>query len=814
MSDGRKKAGPSSRHPTNMDVLPSVRIPRRTAEETAKDAVVGEPRRPRTRRGEEVPQSSVSIEIPTHLHADQRKPAREVTIDDPYRSNYSKNKLYAHTNSQGDHRYHRETQGEAARSRTPISVEEYIKLCAADNVRDGKRFQAISNMPVTSRNAQGQTVNGEPKRTKSWRTQWRHMGARALNCKAVQPCDFIWLRCPEEKEYQERLVESNTVMTGRTEPYKTFHEIPSCLPRPITEWYMFCDAMYWDDDIIYEDRMRTKNFNPCTDPGAEFIGLMISWHWINLHDVPINQRYKLFYRTPESIREIELSPVVPTPTSPAAIYAEHLSTWNYDVQDMFVARVLREQVEINFSFFVKAASDGVKVSRLDDPRITASGKYGVLIPIPNKLFSRASNDMVADLFYESGYDMDRIRMAVDRSGLVDWKELAKKMKYPFAWYDFANSKVIDLPRREEIEYHIVGEKVLSWCVRVYPEIRIPFLPPTERQPISYEFAQEEIRTGMRNIGLLKDDKNDEVSADRPDEDMEIDDEGDVRDRERMEEMRQDLVDDRHGIYQQVGEVFGFFHSHGNVVLPENLDDMLKDYAEMKRKNQEAESDGPKLVSLRDNVKKLEQDKDILKGEVDRISQEKDTLKKDVERLQHELAESRSETARLTVQSNALRKHAAALNEVVELGSRTIFNITGTTESEARQLADNMKNMREQHQLVLKNKLGRVVQVTSQTTRTTAEGEVNAVRQVVTGSMRPADMTANVPTGVPFAIVRTDGDGSNPTTVGVGQVQETTTTGTVPPNENTNPSRSTARRNIAPTRRNADNRGGRGTGDNV
>ncbi len=807
MSDRNTRGASSSRHPQAVKSLADVKIPRREASQVVEDQREEGGRRKKTTRGDEVPESDLTIQIPSHLDADKRKPARCVTKNDPYRTNYSKKKMYANTNSLGDHRYHRHTQAEAAPSRTPISVEDYIKLCAEDNIRDGKRFQAISNAPTVSRNGQGEAVNGEPKRARSWRTQWRHMGARALKCRAVQPCDYIWLRCPEEKEYQELLVESNTVMTARTEKYDRLEDVPSCLPRPITNWYMLGEREYWEDDIIYEDRMRNKNFNPSTEPGAEKIGLMISWHWINMHDIPSNQRYKLFYRTPEAIKEIELSPVVPTPSSPMAIYAEHLTTWNYDVQDMFLARILKEQVEINFSSFVKAASDGLIASRLDDPRITSSGKYGILVEIPKQLYWKAGNSMIVDLFYGSDYELERIRLAVDRSGIVDWKELAKTMTHPFVWYDFENSKVIDLPKREELEYHIVGDKVLSWCVRVYPEVRVPFLPPTERQPASYQFAQEEIRSGMKQMGMMQESQEEEDPPDRPDEHMEIEYEGDVRETEEMEEMRQDLMDDRGGTYQQMEQVFSFFHSDGSFSLPENIDKLFKEYCALKKKEKHVDVEGPKMVALKEKVKRLEQDKDILNSQVTKLANEKETLNTDVIRLQRELAESRSDTARITVENSSLKKRADVLNDVLTESSKTIFLLTASTESDARRLADNMKNIREKHQQVLKHNLGRTVEVSEPKTMSRTERQFHGTEQVTVTQTTQANPSSIVPTGVPIAVVETNREGSNPTVLAVGQVEATMPR--TPATPTSNPSRSHARRNIRPNRNDDRNRAAQG-----
>lgn len=85
----------------------------------------------------------------------------------------------------------------------------------------------------------GTLPTGNISRKGSWARRWDRTGSEVLGCIDIQPCDTLWVRCPEEVQYQIRAGDLCAMMEHAREPWKTFQELPSIIPRTISEWYMF-----------------------------------------------------------------------------------------------------------------------------------------------------------------------------------------------------------------------------------------------------------------------------------------------------------------------------------------------------------------------------------------------------------------------------------------------------------------------------------------------------------------------------------------------------------------------------------------------
>lgn len=212
--------------------------------------------------------------------AEKQRPTTIVTINDPFRTSRSCNQQLAHTNMGNEHRYKRTGQGR--RARPPMDVNRYIAECKRLRMFDGLRYEVMDDVPTGTGRGLPEKRSGRDSRQQSWAKKWAHMGANALTSIAVQPADTIWVRCPEEVQYQARAVELIDLLRHRTESWRTFEEVPSILPRPLPNWYMFKDREYWEEDALFEARMRRR-----TKVGARsrtgsnnnaVIPVMLGWH--------------------------------------------------------------------------------------------------------------------------------------------------------------------------------------------------------------------------------------------------------------------------------------------------------------------------------------------------------------------------------------------------------------------------------------------------------------------------------------------------------------------------------------------------------
>lgn len=62
-----------------------------------------------------------------------------------------------------------------------------------------------------------------------------YTGAEVLGCITRQTCDTLWVRFPEEVQYQIRVVYLSAMMQKAIEPWKMFQEGPNILSRPISD---------------------------------------------------------------------------------------------------------------------------------------------------------------------------------------------------------------------------------------------------------------------------------------------------------------------------------------------------------------------------------------------------------------------------------------------------------------------------------------------------------------------------------------------------------------------------------------------------
>ena len=85
--------------------------------------------------------------------------------------------------------------------------------------------------------------------------------------------------------------------------------------------------------------------------------------------------------------------------------------------------------------------------------------------------------------------MARIIYMVEMSWCVDCEHLRTLMTEPFVWYDFEVGEVIAPPTDFEREYKFLRNKIVSWCVRRFEGITIPW---TSYRPLTYKACAQEV----------------------------------------------------------------------------------------------------------------------------------------------------------------------------------------------------------------------------------------------------------------------------------------------------------------------------------
>ena len=239
------------------------------------------------------------------------------------------------------------------------------------------------------------------------------------------------------------------------------------LPRPITQWYQFESRIYWIEDAAYEHRNRF--------PGP--VGrLLLSWHDFGVWAMPADVRETDFFQTTEVIRSYEKSKLSCTPNSPMTAYVKGAMERATEAQQEIIwMRINKEQAELGVHTIVHNAIHGITVSRSSDPRVTTSNRngYGIIVPVSNALWECLTVEFLSNLYENSDIDPVRVLKLFSDARRINWAEMEKYMEDPFAWYDFNNSRIIDLPRTEEIEYDWGTKNVVRWGVLVFQGITIP-----------------------------------------------------------------------------------------------------------------------------------------------------------------------------------------------------------------------------------------------------------------------------------------------------------------------------------------------------
>lgn len=68
----------------------------------------------------------------------------------------------------------------------------------------------------------GSEHSGRMSRQVSWGSRWENIGMNPLNYLGSQTCNTIWVRCPEEVEYQHHAVHLLTTMYEKKSVWCTF----------------------------------------------------------------------------------------------------------------------------------------------------------------------------------------------------------------------------------------------------------------------------------------------------------------------------------------------------------------------------------------------------------------------------------------------------------------------------------------------------------------------------------------------------------------------------------------------------------------
>lgn len=129
----------------------------------------------------------------------------------------------------------------------------------------------------------------------SWTKGWSHTGADAFRYISRQPYDTVWVRCPEEVEYQNRAVDLCRIISKLTEPWETFDERPSILPRPFSYWYMFQNRETCIENSAFETRIGRAGMKAAgnaelgTVPSNR-IPLLFGWHDVGSFGMSVKER--------------------------------------------------------------------------------------------------------------------------------------------------------------------------------------------------------------------------------------------------------------------------------------------------------------------------------------------------------------------------------------------------------------------------------------------------------------------------------------------------------------------------------------------
>lgn len=70
-----------------------------------------------------------------------------------------------------------------------------------------------------------------------WARRWEHTGPEVLGCKERNSCHTVtvWGQCPEEEQYQIRVVDMCEMMEPARKQLQTFKEVPSVMKTSMSE---------------------------------------------------------------------------------------------------------------------------------------------------------------------------------------------------------------------------------------------------------------------------------------------------------------------------------------------------------------------------------------------------------------------------------------------------------------------------------------------------------------------------------------------------------------------------------------------------
>ena len=465
-----------------------------------------------TKQPQADPSTTGAIHLGPNVHypANLQTTTTYVTRANPWAGHFVLNDVYIHRNQRNDHRLHRKRTrdtGSVDERRVDVpNLEEYMKMYTPMDIFEMNR---LSRMVSRTKNEQLPPNRGLEDRNTlegSWEQVWAHLGryVRFDTQQASLPCDTIYLRHSSEAGYQRRLRElmynmaQHVLRNGSADGYDT-STIRSLLPKPIMQFYMFKDYKTWVEDGGYEKRSRTAT----TMNGRS--GHYVSWSNVNMYAVPAQIRHEVYVETPQEIRRIETSELLPTPSAPAVAYTsgDYLHAVP-DLRRLITMYYNDEQLEMNMTSFVLAGKYGILVSRSSDPRLTTSGNLGIITPLPYALIQEVNPDIMVDLFHGTDVDPAAALLMFWRCYELDW-DTTDHPGPPFYWYNFADGTVEGLPqdaeREPKFDNNKPGRPLQSWCIRIWRPCS-PTYTVAKSARRTYVRCKELINEALRRRGAV------------------------------------------------------------------------------------------------------------------------------------------------------------------------------------------------------------------------------------------------------------------------------------------------------------------------
>ena len=399
-----------------------------------------------------------------------RTPASWVTRTNPFNDRFIKDSRYIHTNSRHDHRRNRQRPTHNVTNEPPYDVTTYINNCAEEEVYDGLRFSAMQSNPTWKCGIR--TV--QRCREEAWHLRWRHTGGYPKQLVTEKPSDMMFVRCEEEDEYQRRLCAIMDRLQQRVTVVQHPEDHERALPSPLTEWYMFDNRNSWVEDAAFEHRTRW----PARRTPQEIArrGLYIGWHdMASCWAISAARRREMFFEVTDRLQHYKNSNISNAPNAPSTAYVFHrLTNANDVVRRNIMSFIESETVEMEFHTIVHNAMYGMRFSRMLDPRITTSGTYGILTEVTDDLRAAVLWKKLWDMYEHADVDVPLIMMMMEQSRCIDWTTLSERMTDPFVLYDFHSSRIIPPDDAFERQYTVQQERLVSWCVRGFAAVDIPF----------------------------------------------------------------------------------------------------------------------------------------------------------------------------------------------------------------------------------------------------------------------------------------------------------------------------------------------------